>query len=244
MKKNSRRDFIKAGTAITVGAAVLNLNPLQTLASVNQIPFALPSLQYAYNALEPYIDEQTMTIHHTKHHQAYINNLNTAILKISDKGSITLEDLLKNITRLPDDIRTAVRNNGGGHWNHDFFWKMLTPKTDTKPHAQLQKAIDKYFTSADGFKENFSKSAMSIFGSGWAWLIVTPSKELKIISTPNQDNPLMDVVAENGMPVLGIDVWEHAYYLKHQNKRADYVKDFLNVVNWHFVNEEFDKAMK
>jgi Fe-Mn family superoxide dismutase len=243
MKKNSRRIFLKNTAALTAGVALTRNIPLSAMTSGNQL-FTLPSLPYAYNALEPYIDEMTMNIHHTKHHQAYINNLNGALLKHPELKSFSLEDLLKSINQLPDDIRTTVRNNGGGHWNHDFFWKMLTPKTDTRPNGALQKAIDKYFVSADGLKENFSKAAMGIFGSGWAWLIVTSSKDLKIVGTSNQDNPLMDVATEKGTPILGIDVWEHAYYLKHQNKRADYIKDFWNVVNWQFASEAFDKAMQ
>jgi len=243
MKNNSRRDFIKTGTVLTVGATLLGSNPLHVMASDDKT-FTLPPLPYAYNALEPYIDELTMTIHHTKHHQAYINNLNAALAKVKDGSLISLDDLMKNISKLPEDVRTAIRNNGGGHWNHSFFWKAMSAEPNTKPRQLLQKHIDKNFTSMDTFKENFSKAAMGVFGSGWAWLMVTPAKELKVIATPNQDNPLMDVSAVNGTPILGIDVWEHAYYLKHQNKRVDYVKDFWSVVNWNFVNEEFEKAMK
>jgi Fe-Mn family superoxide dismutase len=244
MKNNSRRDFIKTGTALTVGATILSSLPFETIASDDMSLHTLPPLPYGYNALEPYIDELTMTIHHTKHHQAYVNNLNNALAKVKDGMAYSLDDILKNVSKFPEETRAAIRNNGGGHWNHSFFWKSLTPKTDTKPNQSLQKAIDKSFTSTDAFKEGFSKAAMGVFGSGWAWLMVTPTKELKIIATPNQDNPLMDVAAANGTPILGIDVWEHAYYLKHQNKRADYIKDFWSVVNWNFVNEEFEKAMK
>jgi Fe-Mn family superoxide dismutase len=242
MNYHSRREFLKNTLILTAGASVAGHFSLAAASQGAQV-FTLPPLPYEYEALEPHIDTMTMKIHHTKHHQAYINNLNGAIAKYPEYQNYTLQQLLTSISRLPDDIKTTVRNNAGGHWNHDFFWKMLTPKPDTRCSAALQKMIKKYFTSTDAFKENFSKAAMNVFGSGWSWLVVTSSKELKIVSTANQDNPLMDVAIEKGVPILGIDVWEHAYYLKHQNRRADYIKDFWNVVNWTFVSESFDRAM-
>jgi superoxide dismutase, Fe-Mn family len=237
MQKKSRRNFLKTGTTLLVGTAFITNNSFKSFSQENPKLITLPPLPYDYNALEPYIDELTMNIHHTKHHQGYINNLNKALEKLKDNTLFPLEDFLKHIDKLPEELKTSIRNNGGGHWNHTFFWKVLTPS------ANCQKSIEKYFTTIDSFKENFSKTAMSVFGSGWTWLIVTSTKELKIVSTPNQDNPLMDVSAENGTPILGIDLWEHAYYLKNQNRRSDYLKNFWQVVNWNFVNDEFEKAM-
>jgi superoxide dismutase, Fe-Mn family len=244
MKNNSRRDFIKKGTVLTVGASLLGTQSFNAMAQDKKDAFSLPPLPYDYNALEPYIDEATMRIHHTKHHQAYVNNLNAAVAKHAGLEKRSLEDLLLNIESLPADVKNVIRNNGGGHWNHDFFWKILTPKKNTKPSEQLQKAIAKDFPSFDIMKEEFSKAAGKVFGSGWAWIIVTKEKSLKIVATANQDNPLMTYSAEMGMPILGIDVWEHAYYLKHQNMRTNYIKDFWNVVNWTSVNEAYLKATK
>ncbi len=244
MKNNSRRDFIKKGAVLTVGASLLGTQTFNAMAQDKKDAFLLPPLPYDYNALEPYIDEATMRIHHTKHHQAYINNLNAAVAKHEGLEKRTLEDLLRNMESLPDDVKTAVRNNGGGHWNHSFFWKILTPEKNTQPSGLLQKAIAKDFPSFDIMKEEFSKAAGKVFGSGWAWLIVTAGGKLKITATPNQDNPLMPFAQDTGAPVLGIDVWEHAYYLKHQNMRANYIKDFWSVVNWNFVNEAYLKAVK
>ncbi len=195
----------------------------------------LPELRYAYNALEPFIDEQTMRIHHTKHHQAYIDNLNAALEGHDALKAKTAEDLLKGLNAIPESIRAAVRNHGGGHANHSFFWPLL--KKDVKPEGDILDAITERFGSFDKFKEEFTAAAMSRFGSGWAWLIVSNGK-LEVTSTANQDSPL----SEGKTPLLGIDVWEHAYYLKYQNKRNEYVSAFFSVINWDKVNENFAAA--
>lgn len=200
--------------------------------------FTLPQLPYAHNALEPHIDEQTMQIHHGKHHQAYVDNLNKAIAG-SEHENKSLEELVASA----GSISPAVRNNGGGHWNHTFFWEILAPNAGGQPSGRLSEAINSAFGSFDAFKEKFNAAATSRFGSGWAWLIVKDGK-LEVTSTPNQDNPLMDVAETKGTPVLGVDVWEHAYYLKYQNKRADYLVAFWNVVNWNKVSERFENASK
>ncbi len=200
--------------------------------------FTLAPLPYAYEALEPHIDTLTMQIHHDKHHQAYVDNLNKAIAG-TDNETKSLEDLVKTA----GSISPAVRNNGGGHWNHTFFWESLAGNAGGKPSGKLAEAIDAAFGSFDAFKEKFSLAGMTRFGSGWAWLIVKDGK-LEVSSTPNQDNPLMDVAEVKGMPILGADVWEHAYYLKYQNKRADYLAAFWNVVNWKKVEERFEAAGK
>lgn len=197
----------------------------------------LPKLPYAFDALEPYIDARTMEIHHDKHHGAYVNNLNSALDKHPEIASWSLDELVRNIQKVPEDIRTAVRNNGGGHWNHSLFWQWLAPKGPGQPVGSVAKAIEAEFGGFDAFKEKFSSAAISRFGSGWAWLAVKNGK-LCICSSPNQDNPLMAGIAEcPGEPILGLDVWEHAYYLKYQNRRADYVAAWWNVVNWEKVEE-------
>ena len=198
--------------------------------------FTLAPLPYAYEALEPHIDTLTMQIHHGKHHQAYVDNLNKAVAG-TDNESKSLEELVK----VAGTISPAVRNNGGGHWNHTFFWESLAPNAGGVPSGKLAEAIDAAFGSFDSFKEKFSTAGMTRFGSGWAWLLVKDGK-LELSSTPNQDNPLMDVADVKGAPVLGADVWEHAYYLKYQNKRADYLAAFWNVVNWNKVSERFEAA--
>ncbi len=206
--------------------------------------FELPKLPYEYAALEPNIDARTMEIHYTKHHQGYVNKLNNAIANYPELQSKSLEELLGNINSLPEEIRTAVRNNGGGHYNHSLFWELMTPEK-TSPSASLQKAIESTFSTLDKFIEVFSNAALTRFGSGWAWLVVKDGK-LIVNSTPNQDNPVMDICDCNmrgGKPILGLDVWEHAYYLKYQNRRGDYVKNFWNVVNWKKVSELYDEAM-
>jgi len=200
--------------------------------------FILPALPYAHDALEPYIDTLTMQIHHGKHHQAYVDNLNKAIAGTPNEGK-SLEELVK----AAGSISPAVRNNGGGHWNHSFFWELLTPKKGQTPSGTLADAINAAFGSFDTFKEKFSAAGMGRFGSGWAWLIVKDGK-LEISSTPNQDNPLMDVAEVKGAPVLGVDVWEHAYYLKYQNKRPDYLAAIWNVVNWEKAAAHFAAASK
>ena len=191
---------------------------------------SLAPLPYDYAALEPHIDTQTMQIHHGKHHQAYVTNLNAALDKHPALHGHSLDELLKNLAAVPEDIRTAVRNNGGGHWNHTFFWNLMAPNAGGAPTGALGEAITASFGSFDAFKEKFAAAGMGRFGSGWAWLVDTGTS-LEIMSTPNQDNPLMD----GRKAILGVDVWEHAYYLKYQNRRADYLAAFWNVVNWQAV---------
>ena len=198
--------------------------------------FTLPQLPYAHEALEPHIDAQTMHIHHGKHHQAYVDNLNKAIAGTEHEHK-TLEELVKHA----GSISPAVRNNGGGHWNHSFFWEILAPANDSKPEGKLAEAINTTFGSLDGLKEKMNAAGTTRFGSGWAWLIVKDGK-LEVTSTPNQDNPLMEIAEVKGTPILGIDVWEHAYYLKYQNKRPDYLAAIWHVINWKKVAEHFEKA--
>ena len=195
----------------------------------------LPALPYAYDALEPHIDARTMEIHHSKHHNAYVTNLNAAIAG-TEAENLSLEDLVANISK----YAPAVRNNGGGHWNHSFFWEILSANGGT-PSAALASAIDSAFGSFENFKTEFAKAATTRFGSGWAWLIVKADGTLAITSTPNQDNPLMDIAEVKGTPILGLDVWEHAYYLNYQNRRPDYINAFFNVINWAEVNKRFGK---
>jgi len=199
------------------------------------MPFTLPPLPYAYNALEPHIDALTMEIHHTKHHQAYINNANAALEKHPELAGRSAEELLANLNAVPEDIRTAIRNNAGGHANHSLFWTVLK-NGGGKPGADMGAAIDKAFGGFDAFKTQFEAAAKTRFGSGWAWLSVKKDGSLTVTSTPNQDSPL----SEGLTPILGLDVWEHAYYLKYQNKRPDYVTAFWNVVNW----DEVARRMK
>ncbi len=198
--------------------------------------FTLPALPYAPDALEPYIDTMTMQIHHGKHHQAYVDNLNKAIAGTENENK-SLDDLIAHA----GSISPAVRNNGGGHWNHTFFWEILTPHAGGTPPGELANAINSAFGSFDEFKTKFSAAGVARFGSGWAWLIVRDGK-LEISSTPNQDNPLMDVAEVKGKPIFGVDVWEHAYYLKYQNKRPEYLTQIWNVINWPKVQEHFVKA--
>ena len=188
----------------------------------------LPNLNFNYNALEPYIDELTMTIHHSKHHAAYVNNLNVALEKYPELQEKSLEELLLSLDSLPEGVRTAVRNNGGGHLNHTFFWSILSLNPEGKPSGTLEEAINKFFGSFNSFKEEFNKAATTRFGSGWAWLVVDKQGTLKVVSTANQDNPIVDGLT----PILGLDVWEHAYYLKYQNKRPDYIAAWWSVINW------------
>ncbi len=191
------------------------------------MPFTLPALPYAHDALEPHIDAKTMEIHHTKHHQAYINNLNAAIDKAPELQGKSIDDLMKSINTVPEAVRTAVRNNGGGHWNHSMFWELMGPKSGGEPTGKLADAIKSAFGDFAKFKEQFAAAGTGRFGSGWAWLISDGGK-LSITSTPNQDNPLM----EGKKAILGLDVWEHAYYLKYQNRRPDYITAWWNVVSW------------
>ena len=195
--------------------------------------FTLPPLKYSYDALEPHIDAQTMEIHHTKHHQAYVDNLNKAL----PENTKSLEEILENISTYP----VVVRNNAGGHWNHSFFWEIMGPNAGGEPGGELAEEINKSFGSFEKFKEEFENAAKTRFGSGWAWLVKT-SDGLKICSTPNQDNPLMDLAEVKGVPILGLDVWEHAYYLKYQNRRPEYIAAFWNVINWEEVSRKFNKS--
>jgi len=198
--------------------------------------FELPKLSYAYEALEPNIDARTMEIHHTKHHQAYINNLNAALTGSADEGK-SIEQLMANISKQP----MAVRNNGGGHYNHSLFWEIMGPNAGGTPTGELADAINQAFGSFDKFKEDFAKAGATRFGSGWAWLVKHDGK-LVVTSTPNQDNPLMDLADVKGMPILGLDVWEHAYYLNYQNRRPDYISAWWNTVNWNVVADRFKKG--
>jgi Fe-Mn family superoxide dismutase len=200
--------------------------------------YSLPPLPYANNALEPYIDARTMEIHHTKHHQAYINNVNGAIAG-TELEKLPVEKLISDLSKVPEDKRTAVRNNGGGHANHTLFWTIMGPGAGGKPNGELAQAIDSTFGGFDAFKEQFGKAAAGRFGSGWAWLSLSGGK-LQIESTPNQDSPLM----EGRTPILGLDVWEHAYYLNYQNRRPDYIAAFWNVVNWNEVARRFAEGKK
>jgi len=197
--------------------------------------YTLPELAYSYTALDPHIDARTMEIHHTKHHQAYVNNLNNA-LHDSALGHKPIETLIARLDEVPEEIRTAVRNNGGGHANHSLFWTIMSPDGDVEPNGGiLAEAIERDFDSYSKFKESFTKAALGRFGSGWAWLSLTPAGQLTVESTPNQDSPLM----HGNIPLLGIDVWEHAYYLKYQNRRADYINAFFEVINWIEVERRF-----
>lgn len=198
--------------------------------------FTLPTLPYAFDALEPHIDARTMEIHHGKHHNGYVTNLNNAIAGTDLEGK-SLEELLKVA-----GSNAAVRNNGGGHFNHSLFWNILSPSGGGEPQGDLASAINAKFLNFDSFKETFNKAAATRFGSGWAWLIVTTSGQLEVVSSPNQDNPLMDVAEIKGTPILGLDVWEHAYYLNYQNRRPDYISAFWNVVNWGEVSKRFAAA--
>jgi len=201
--------------------------------------YELPPLPYAYDALEPYIDARTMEIHHTKHHQAYISNLNAAIEKHPELASKSLDELLRDLNAVPEDIRTVVCNHGGGTWNHSLFWVIMSPNGGGMPGGELAKAIETTFGSFEAFKAEFEKAANGRFGSGWAWLVLR-NGSLAVVSTPNQDNPL----SEGMIPLMGIDVWEHAYYLKYQNRRAEYVTNWWNVVNWPEVERRFAEYRK
>ena len=194
----------------------------------------LPKLQYSYDSLEPFIDAKTMEIHHSKHHKTYVDKLNAALEKHPELQKKKVEELLMDLNKVPEDIRTAVRNHGGGHFNHSFFWQIL--KKGTKPQKEILKAIEKKFGSFDEFKKQFADKATTLFGSGWTWLVLN-KKELEILQTSNQDSP----ISQNKIPLITIDIWEHAYYLKYQNRRAEYIEAFFNVINWDKVNELFKK---
>jgi len=227
-----RKEFIRHSAAF-VATTFLTTKPLKLFTMENYTPnFQLPALDYAYSALEPFIDTATMEIHYSKHHKGYVDNLNNALLKLDYKNE-SLEQILAGVSK----YNIAVRNNAGGHYNHSLFWKLLTPAKKAESATTLELAIQNEFTSMDNFKKLFTETALGRFGSGWVWLIKTPDKKLKIISTPNQDNPLMDDAADKGLPLLALDVWEHAYYLKYQNKRAAYIDAWWNVLNWNYANE-------
>jgi superoxide dismutase, Fe-Mn family len=196
--------------------------------------FVLPTLNYAYDALEPHFDARTMEIHHSKHHQAYVNNVNAA-LEGTDAANLSIEEIVKNISKYP----MPVRNNGGGHWNHSFFWSILSPTGGGHPTGAIADKITAQFGSFEAMKEEFNKAATTRFGSGWAWLCKKPDGSLCVCSTPNQDNPMMDIEENPRTPILGLDVWEHAYYLHYQNRRPDYITAFWNLVDWNKVNENF-----
>ena len=199
--------------------------------------FELPKLNYNYTDLEPHIDAKTMEIHHSKHHQAYVNNLNAAI-ENTDATAMSIEEIVKNISK----FSPAVRNNGGGHWNHSFFWNIMSPNGGGNPTGELASKIDAQFGSFEAMKEEFNKAATTRFGSGWAWLCKKADGSLCICSTPNQDNPLMDIAECPGTPIIGLDVWEHAYYLNYQNRRPDYISAFWNVVNWEAASQNYQNA--
>ena len=203
------------------------------------MPFELPPLPYSNDALEPHIDATTMQIHHDKHHGTYVTNLNKALEGNNDSTS-SIEDICRNISK----FQVAVRNNGGGHYNHSLFWTIMKPQGGGEPQGAIREAISSSLGGIEKFKETFANGGTTRFGSGWAWLIVGADRKLAVTSTPNQDNPLMDVVEMKGTPILGMDVWEHAYYLKYQNRRPDYIAAFWNVINWEEVNRRFEEAMR
>ncbi len=202
--------------------------------------FELPPLPYAYDALEPHIDQQTMDIHHNKHHNGYVTKLNKALEGYPDLAKQTVEELMGTLDLIPENIRTAVRNNGGGHANHSLFWQIMSPKGGGTPTGDIDQAINETFKSFDAFQQQFKATATGRFGSGWAWLVLDDQNNLVIMSTPNQDSP----ISQGYVPLMGLDVWEHAYYLKYQNRRADYIDAWWNVVDWNQVNERYQRARK
>jgi superoxide dismutase, Fe-Mn family len=250
MKSNhSRRDFLRLGSLFAAGSFLAPLfsrgSVLMNTVLAQNIEFHLLPLTYAYDALEPYIDKDTMQIHHSKHHQAYVNNLNKAIAD-GKLGNVTLEEMLAGISR----YQPAVRNNAGGHFNHTLFWSLLHPVAknyvpgSNAASGKLADAIKTSFGSFEEFKKQFAEKSKSVFGSGWCWLVVNKEKKLEIGTTPNQDNPMMDISPLKGSPVLCLDVWEHAYYLKYQNKRADYVEAWWNLVDWEEANRNYTLSKK
>jgi Fe-Mn family superoxide dismutase len=233
----TRREALKTTALVTAAAATApNLIAQPTTAAAPAGPFKLPPLPYAFDALEPHIDVRTMEIHHDRHHKTYVDNLNKALTDSPDLGNKPVENLIKDLDSVPEKIRTVVRNNGGGHYNHSLFWQMMKKGGGGEPKGELSKAIESGFGNFASFKDAFSKAGLGQFGSGWAWLVLSAGK-LAIQSAPNQDNPL----TQGAQPLLGLDVWEHAYYLKYQNKRADYIAAWWNVVNWDFVAERFSR---
>ncbi len=242
-----RRNFIKTiplsislATVTSELVSQTSTNTIfQTKNTNNIMAFELPALPYAFNALDPHIDAKTMEIHHGKHHNAYVTNLNNAVAADATAQGKSLEDLIAHISKFP----MAIRNNGGGHWNHSMFWSIMSPNGGGEPKGEIALAINGAFGSFENFKKEFSNAGASRFGSGWAWLSVDANKNLFVSSTANQDNPLMDIAEKKGTPVLGMDVWEHAYYLHYQNRRPDYMAAFYNVINWEEVNARFKKAI-
>jgi len=237
---NRREALQRTGLAAAIAAAG-NINTFaQGQAAAPTGPFQLPKLPYAYDALEPHIDAKTMEIHHGKHHAAYVNNLNKALAGQGEWGSKPVEEVVRDLAKVPESVRTAVRNNGGGHANHALFWQIMKKGGGGMPKGELGKAIDAKFTSFDKFKEQFGTTATGQFGSGWAWLSVDRSGALVLEGLPNQDSPL----SQGKTPILGLDVWEHAYYLKYQNRRPEYITAFWNVVDWDSVTERYQRARK
>lgn len=235
-----KRTFIKSIFLGTTGVIALGFSSALKAARGKRKwngEFVLPELPYAYDALEPYIDARTMELHHSKHHAAYTKNFNAAVQEAGLTGKTALE-ILSEVSKYP----AAVRNNGGGYLNHKLFWKMLAPATGKQPSTELLNAINRDFGTLDAFKEKFNTAAKSVFGSGWTWLVADGGK-LKITSTSNQDSPVMDIAAEKGFPLLCIDVWEHAYYLKYQNRRAEFIDAFWNIVNWDFVSQRYTQSI-
>ncbi len=248
-----RREFITKSSIVTLGVGTLTLAscggssksessedstaaPMGESTMASTQTFTLPDLPYGFDALEPSIDAQTMEIHHDRHHAGYVRKLNAALENHSLAAKGSLEEMLASLT----DADTAVRNNGGGHYNHSLFWEIMSPNASTGPEGELADAITAQFGSFEGFKEQFAKKAATVFGSGWAWLVMGDDNKLFVSSTPNQDNPLMkNVVSETGTPILGIDVWEHAYYLKYQNQRKSYIDSFMKIINWGKVSENY-----
>ncbi len=203
-------------------------------------PFTVPKLPYAFDALEPYIDKKTMEVHHNKHHQGYVNNLNNALKGHKDLHNKTLFELLSNLNKLPHEARAAIRNHGGGHFNHSLFWTVMTPNAQQRPSGKLAEKINETFGSFETMQDEFNKKAKTVFGSGWAWLVTDKKGNLSVLATHNQDSPL----EENLIPILGLDVWEHAYYLKYQNKRGDYISAWWHIINWPTVQRYYSKAIK
>lgn len=234
----NRRDAMMTIAATSAAAMALRASPV-AFADDAAPAFTLPPLGYGYDALEPHIDTATMKVHHTGHHQAYVTNLNSLVAKVPELKTKPIVEILSDLTTVPEDSRAGVRNNLGGHFNHTFFWDLMTPGGAKEPGGDLKAAIDGTFGSKDKLVEDINKAALGRFGSGWAWLVVGKDKKLSVIATPYQDTPHMEIGAK---PVIGVDVWEHAYYLRHMNKRADYLKAWWNTVNWDKAAENFKKA--